>query len=113
LAGLPLDRLSSTGSDNAPYQLGTEFVVRLPRLLDAARPLGVELGWLPRLVEFPVAVPEVAHVGEPAEAYRYQWTIMRWLDGVDACEVRHREKWFGPDLGRDLAAVVRPATSRV
>lgn len=107
LAGLPLDRLSNTGSDNALYRLGTEFVVRLPRLLDAARGLTVELGWLPRLVEFPVAVPEVVHVGEPAEAYPYRWAVMRWLDGDDAWEVRHRENWFGPDLGRDLAAVVR------
>ena len=57
--------------------------------------------------QVPVAVPEVVHVGEPAEAYPYQWAIMRWLDGVDAWEARHRENWFGGVLGRDLAAVVR------
>jgi aminoglycoside phosphotransferase (APT) family kinase protein len=46
------------------------------------------------------------HVGEPTEAYPYHWAIVRWLDGVDAWDARHREDWFGPQLGRDLAAVV-------
>jgi aminoglycoside phosphotransferase (APT) family kinase protein len=107
LAGLPLDRFSNTGSDNALYRLGTEFVVRLPRLTGAARGLGVELDWLPRLVGLPVAVPEVVHAGEAAEAYPYRWAILRWLDGVDAWDARHHQDWFGPDLGRDLAVVVQ------
>ena len=104
---MPLDRLSNTGSDNALYRLGSEFVVRLPRLCDAARRLDVELSWLPRLAGLPVAIPEVVHAREPTEAYRYRWAIGRWLDGVDAWDARHHEDWFGPDLGRDLAAVVR------
>ena len=43
LAGLPLVPLSNSGSDNALYRLGAEFVVRLPRVPGAARGLGVEL----------------------------------------------------------------------
>jgi aminoglycoside phosphotransferase (APT) family kinase protein len=107
LAELPLYRLGNTGSDNALYRLGTEFVVRLPRLSDAARRLGVEVRGLGRLVELPAAVPEVVHAGEPTESYPYPWAILRWVDGVDAWEARHHEDWFGPDLGHDLAAVVR------
>lgn len=107
VAGLSLDRLSNTGSDNALYRLGGEFVVRLPRFPDAARRLGVELSWLPRLAGVPVAIPEVVHVGEPTDAYRHRWAIVRWLDGVDGWDARRYEDWFGPDLGRDLAAVVR------
>ncbi|HEX5860081.1 MAG TPA: aminoglycoside phosphotransferase family protein [Microbacterium sp.] len=107
LAGLELERLSNTGSDNALYRLGSEFVVRLPRLSDAAGRLGVELSWLPRLAGLPVGIPEIVHAGEPTEAYPYRWAIVRWLVGVDAWDARHHEDWFGPDLGRDLAAVVR------
>ncbi len=107
VAGLSLERLSNTGSDNALYRLGGRFVVRLPRLADAAGRLGVELSWLPRLAGFPVAVPEVVHVGEPTEAYPHRWAIVRWLDGVDAWDARHHGDWFGTDLGQDLAAVVR------
>ena len=107
VAGLSLERLSNTGSDNALYRLGSRYVVRLPRLFDAARRLGIELSWLPRLAGLPVTIPEVVHVGDPNEAYQYRWAIVRWLDGVDAWDARHHEDWFGPDLGRDLAAVVR------
>jgi aminoglycoside phosphotransferase (APT) family kinase protein len=106
LARLPLERLRNTGSDNALYRLGTDLVVRLPRLADAARRLGVEVTWLPRLAGLPVAVPEVLYAGEATEAYEYRWAIMRWIDGVDAWDARHREDWPSPGLGRDLAAVV-------
>jgi aminoglycoside phosphotransferase (APT) family kinase protein len=107
MAELPLVGLSNTGSDNALYRLGDEWVVRLPRMLDAARRLTVEAAALGRLVGLPVAVPEVVYLGEPAEVYPYQWAVVRWLDGVDAWAARRHEDWFGPQLGRDLAAVVR------
>lgn len=107
LAGLPLRLLGNTGSDNTLYRLGSEFVVRLPRFADAATRLHVELDWLPRLTELPVAVPEVVHAGTPAGSYPYRWAVMRWLAGEDAWHARHHGDWFGPDLGHDLAAVVR------
>jgi aminoglycoside phosphotransferase (APT) family kinase protein len=31
-AGLPVERVASTGTDNALYRLGDELVARLPRL---------------------------------------------------------------------------------
>ncbi len=106
LTGLPLQLLTNTGSDNTLYRLGSGFVVRLPRFADAAVRLDVELDWLARLTELPVAVPEVLQAGEPAGSYPYRWAILRWLVGVDAWHARHHEDWFGPDLGHDLAAVV-------
>ena len=107
LAGLSLQPLSNTGSDNALYRLGTGFVVRLPRFADAARRLGVEVEWLPRLTGLPVAIPEVVHAGTSHELYPFRWALLRWLDGSDAWEARRHAGWFGPDLGHDLAAVVR------
>ena len=107
MAGLPLSAVSNTGSDNALYRLGTEYVVRLPRFPDAAGRLGIELDWLPRLTDLPAAVPEVVHVGNPHEHYPFGWAVLRWLDGIDAWDARQQEGWFGSDLGHDLAAVVR------
>ena len=107
MAGLPLDPLSNTGSDNALYRLGTELVIRLPRSAAAARRLGVELDWLPRLRGLPVAIPELVHAGTSQESYPFKWAVLRWLDGIDAWEARHRHGWFGSDLGHDVAAVVR------
>lgn len=106
LAALSLDRLRNTGSDNSLYRLGGHFVVRLPRIAGAAARLDVELSWLPRLATLPVAVPEIVHAGVALGAYPYRWSVLRWLDGVDAWDVRHHERWFGPRLGNDLAAVV-------
>jgi len=107
LAGLPLTPLSNTGSDNTLYKLGPDLVVRLPRFPDAARRLSVELDWLPRLTNLPVAVPSITHAGSPGEVYPFRWAVLRWLDGIDAWEARHQHGWFGPDLGLDLAAVVQ------
>lgn len=110
LAGLPLEPLTNTGSDNALYRLGTDLVVRLPRRPGAARGLEVELAWLPRLSGLPAAVPSVRHAGEPTSRYRYRWAVLHWLGGTDAWEARDRD-WFGPALGHDLAAVVRELRS--
>ena len=106
LAALPLSALSNTGSDNALYRLGTEFVVRLPRFADAAQRLGIELDWLPRLITLPTTVPEIVVAGSPTPVYPFRWAILRWVDGVDAWEARHHDGWFGSVLGADLAAVV-------
>jgi aminoglycoside phosphotransferase (APT) family kinase protein len=107
MAGLALAALSNTGSDNALYRLGSELVVRMPRLPAAARGLGVELDWLPRLTDLPAAVPEVVHAGTPSEGYPFRWAVLRWLDGIDAWEARQHSDWFSSGLGHDLAAVIR------
>ena len=73
LARLPLQQVTGTGSDNALYRLGGELVVRLPRLTDAARRLGVELDWLPRLSHLSAGVPEVVHAGRPGASYPFRW----------------------------------------
>ena len=107
LAGLPLAPLSNTGTDNALYRLGSSFVVRLPRILGAERGLRAEFEWLPRLQRrLSVAVPELVHVGEPAEVYPYPWAVLAWLDGTDAWAARYHEGWFGTEFGYDLANTV-------
>nr|WP_294693583.1 aminoglycoside phosphotransferase family protein [uncultured Friedmanniella sp.] len=107
LADLPLAFLSNTGTDNAIYRLGPSLVVRLPRIIGAARGLAAEVAWLPRLRgRLSVPVPELVHAGEPAESYPYPWAVLGWLRGTDAWAARHQKGWFGAELGSDLATTV-------
>ena len=84
-AGLPIERVESSGTVNAIYRLGADMAVRLPRipwgLGDAER----EHRWLPWLApQLPLAVPTPLAKGEPGEGYPWPWSIVRWLDGGNA-----------------------------
>ena len=48
-ASLPIERVPSSGTDNALYRLGDDMVVRLPRIHWAVAGLERELEWLPLL----------------------------------------------------------------
>ena len=81
-AGLPLERLRSSGTDNALYRLGDEMVVRLPRIRSAVASVDKEHEWLPRLApRIPPAIPAPLAKGTPAEGYPWQWGVYSWLDG--------------------------------
>jgi aminoglycoside phosphotransferase (APT) family kinase protein len=83
-AHLPLERMASTGTDNAIFRLGTEFGVRLPRIGWAVEQVTKERHWLPRLAPYlPAAVPEPVAVGKPSHGYPWPWLIYRWIDGTD------------------------------
>jgi aminoglycoside phosphotransferase (APT) family kinase protein len=85
LAHLPLVIVEPWGTDNAIWRLGTEFVVRLPRIHWAAGQVELEAQWLPRLApHLPVAIPEPVAIGEPANDYPYQWAVHRWISGEGA-----------------------------
>src|SRR5580704_5545278 len=59
LAHLPLVIVEPWGTDNAIWRLGSELVVRLPRIHWAAGQIELEALWLPRLApHLPVALPE-------------------------------------------------------
>jgi aminoglycoside phosphotransferase (APT) family kinase protein len=81
-ADLPVEPVSSAGTDNAIYRLGDEMAVRLPRIHWATGQLALEERWLPKLAPFlPVAIPVVLGKGEPAEGYPWQWSVHGWLAG--------------------------------
>jgi len=81
-ASLPLERVPSSGTDNALYRLGDAMVVRLPRTDGAVAGLERELEWLPRLAPLlPVAVPAPLATGVAGDGYPWQWAVYRWLDG--------------------------------
>jgi aminoglycoside phosphotransferase (APT) family kinase protein len=101
---LPLQRMTSTGTDNAIFRLGPEMGVRLPRIERAVQQVGKELEWLPRLGPLlPVAVPTPLAKGEPVRGYPFPWLVYRWLDGED---LQHRHVPDSKRFGQDLAAFV-------
>jgi aminoglycoside phosphotransferase (APT) family kinase protein len=84
-ADLAIERIRSSGTDNAIYRLGTEMVVRLPLIHWAVDQVEKEHTWLPRLApRLPLAVPEPLAMGEPAHGYPWHWSVYRWIDGENA-----------------------------
>ena len=85
LARLPLVVVEPWGTDNAIWRLGTDLVVRLPRIHWATGQVELEAQWLPRLApHLPVPIPEPVAIGEPADGYPFSWAVHRWIPGEGA-----------------------------
>jgi aminoglycoside phosphotransferase (APT) family kinase protein len=102
-AELPVERVPSSGTDNALYRIGDDLVARLPRIDWAVAAVEKERTWLPRLApHLPVEVPLPVASGKPGEGYDWPWTIYRWLDGENP-----HIGGGTVELARELAAFVR------
>src|SRR5262245_38817769 len=81
-ADLPIERVASSGTDNAIYRLGSELAARLPRRPGARDQVHKECEWLPRLApHLPLALPVPLAKGEPGDDYPSHWYVVPWLDG--------------------------------
>jgi aminoglycoside phosphotransferase (APT) family kinase protein len=112
-ADLPITKVHSAGTDNAIYRLGEDMAVRLPRLPRAAETVDKERQWLPRLSPLlPLAIPVPLGNGVPDDAFRYPWSVYRWLDGENLADKPDVDL---PDsavrLGRFVAALQRIDTT--
>lgn len=118
LADHGIDYLRTSGTDNAMWRLrpgdGPDLVVRLPRRPAAAAGVDQEVAVLRAIRDSPVAAlvatPVVRDVGRPEEVFPHPWTILEWIDGVDAWTGRDQLTGPGGDLDRvavQLAEVVR------
>lgn len=104
-AGLPIRRVSSTGTDNAIYRLGDQLAVRLPRIDWATGQIAKEAEWLPRLAgRLPLEVSTQVAQGRPGEGYPWAWAIYRWIEGESALLARLANP---VEEARRLAAFVR------
>jgi aminoglycoside phosphotransferase (APT) family kinase protein len=108
-ADLPIERVSSAGTDNAMYRLGDELAVRLPRIHWAVDNVAKEQKWLPILAPLlPLALPLPVAVGEPEAAFPYPWSVVQWLPG----ELATLDRLDDPvRAALDLAAFVRALQS--
>lgn len=104
-ADLPLERVVSSGTDNAMFRLGESMVVRMPRVERAVAGLTNEERWLPVLApHLPLAVPTPLASGTPGDGYPWCWSIYSWLEGVNAFEGRIDD--IG-EAARELAGFIR------
>jgi aminoglycoside phosphotransferase (APT) family kinase protein len=107
---LPIERLDASGSSNALFRLGKEFLVRLPRQPGGSETIKKEQRWLPIVAPLlPVRVPEIVALGEPDFGYPECWSVVRWLPG-EAPRPAPRgssETSRARDLAVDLAHLVR------
>ena len=84
-AHLPLVKVEPWGIDNAIWRLGSDYVVRLPRIHWAAGQVELEGHWLPRLApHLPIAIPEPVAMGKANGEYPFPWALHRWIPGVGA-----------------------------
>jgi aminoglycoside phosphotransferase (APT) family kinase protein len=108
-ADLPIQPVTSSGTDNAMYRLGHGMVVRLPRHQATAERLNKEREWLPRLApHLPLAVPVPLARGTPAHGYPFEWSVYQWLDGEIATSERIADPGHtATELARFVAALQR------
>ncbi len=108
-ADAPVRRLTSSGSTNALFRLGDEFLVRLPRQPGGSATISKEAAWLPVLGPLlPVSVPDVVAVFEPEREYPERWSVVRWIEGIHP-EVVDPDTSVDPrreDLATSLATVL-------
>jgi len=75
-ADSPIRRLASSGSTNALFRLGEEFLVRMPRQPRGSAAISKEATWLPLLGPLlPVSVPEVVDPGTSVDPGREDLAI--------------------------------------
>ncbi len=108
-ADLPIEPVRSAGTDNAIFRLSADMAVRLPRVPGAAGQVEKEHRWLPSLAPLlPLAVSVPLAMGQPAEGYSWQWSVLRWLDGEPATVERIAEPLeAATDLAGFVAALQR------
>jgi aminoglycoside phosphotransferase (APT) family kinase protein len=105
-AALPVERVPSSGTDNALYRLGSDMVVRLPRIGWAVAGVDREQEWPPRLApQLPVAVPVPLAKGLPAEGYPWPWSVYRWLDGENPTVEHADSDSIAGELARFIEAL--------
>jgi aminoglycoside phosphotransferase (APT) family kinase protein len=81
-ADLPIDRVASSGTDNAMYRLGNDLAVRLPLIESAIDMVKKEQTWVPYLApQLPLRLPRLVAEGTLSEDFPYPWSIVEWLPG--------------------------------
>lgn len=107
-AELPIERVASTGTDNALYRLGDHLVARLPLRPSSIAPVEKEHAWLPVLApHLPLVVPVPLARCDVTDAFPWPWSVYSWLEGDDATRA-------APDLEQaavDLAGFLRALRS--
>ena len=84
IAALAIEDVRSTGTVNALFRIGEEFVARLPLVARWSEGIEREWEWLPWLSQrvSSVRLPEPIFKGQPTDDYPFPWAVYRWIDGA-------------------------------
>jgi aminoglycoside phosphotransferase (APT) family kinase protein len=105
-AGLPIEPVTSSGTDNALYRLGDDMVVRLPLRPSSVGPADKEHRWLPELApHLPLDVPVPLVRGKPTQGYPWPWSVYPWFEGEDATRAQVDPRQAAHDLAGFVAAL--------
>lgn len=85
-AQLPITTIQSSGTDNALFRLGNEFVIRLPRVEwepeSNLKGINKEYEWLPKIARNTnTPISEPIFKGSPDKSYPWPWLIVKWNEG--------------------------------
>ncbi|WP_058535422.1 aminoglycoside phosphotransferase family protein [Legionella saoudiensis] len=85
-AKLELLPIPSSGTDNALFRLGSQYVVRIPRIEwspgSVTNGINKEWLWLPQLARhLKIPISEPIFKGEPDGNYPWPWSITKWNEG--------------------------------
>ncbi len=106
---LSIERLVSSGTDNAMFRLGDDMVVRMPRIERAVGALTLERRWLPVLApHLPLAAPTPLAAGRSGDGYPWPWSVYSWLEGDNAFDGRIEDL---KQAARDLAEFIHALES--
>lgn len=83
-AALPLQRVDSSGTDNAMFRIGSELVLRIPRRRSAVALLSKELDWLAHLHGLPLKIPTLRYRGQLGPEIDREFGIFDWIHGETA-----------------------------
>lgn len=100
-ANLPLKQILSSGTDNTLFRLGSEYIVRLPRIDWAAESIDKEYIWVPKISQFlQVPISKPIFKGHPDKTYPYSWLLTKWNKGRNPHFEKENEYEL---LAKDLA----------
>ena len=98
LANLSIKAVASSGTDNALFRLGNDYIVRLPRIEWTAgsvdKNIAKEYEWIPKIAKFlqiPISVP--IFKGHADASYPWSWTISKWNEGVNP-NFEEKQSWL-------------------
>jgi aminoglycoside phosphotransferase (APT) family kinase protein len=80
---LPIEFVKSSGTDNALFRLGSEYVIRLPRIEwtpgSIEKSINKEYEWMPKIAQcLKTPIAEPVFKGKPNQSYPWPWLINKW-----------------------------------
>lgn len=93
--------MQSSGTDNALFRIGNDYIVRLPRIDWATKSVHKEFEWVPKIARFlETPISEPIFLGNSDKSYPWPWTVNNWNEGNNP---QFEQKDEYAELASDLA----------